>query len=250
MKRDNRTLKKKLKKHALPFPVRATEDVLNNKKKTVFFLLVLAVFQYYGWNTYLYQKLRNRESLDQKLRRWVFGEKKILYDSIQEQKPMTTLISHSTAFQLELLFQQAEQQLSFGVSRKLLFEILKNLNAFKKAEEEVSFYRQSGYYKKRNQKVCAVHPQQFLVVFEEALKTLQKEGITEQAFLEQFVEKFRELLPRVAEWEQKVGKKRDEYRKLIPHLQEQKVALVRKLLRDDPYATFDAIEHEVSRGDA
>ena len=43
-----------------------------------------------------------------------------------------------------------DKEFEYGINRKLIYKCYKNMGLFLNKEEKVSFYRESGYYKKRN----------------------------------------------------------------------------------------------------
>ncbi|CAK70603.1 unnamed protein product (macronuclear) [Paramecium tetraurelia] len=251
--RENRKPKKWLQNYFVPFIPKWTQRIVDNKKKSIFFLLCLGLFTYYeGFQckiafllfSDLHHKILYREPFKSKLDRWIFKVKNLPKQSLVEFQPITTL-NQNTIEQLKEIYLKYESEMKYGMSRKLMFEVYESLNLFQKDEERIGFYRQSGYYKKRNQKVSSVHFQQFVKIFEDALKKLNKKGntITESELVSQFIQLCSDK--QSEKWENKIQQKRAEFVKLLPELQDQKQALIRQMLSENPYVTEEHIQQEL-----
>ncbi|CAD8147774.1 unnamed protein product [Paramecium pentaurelia] len=244
--RENRKPKKWLQNYFVPFIPKWSQKIVDNKKKSIFFLLCLGLFAYYEGFQYLHHKILHREPLKSKFNRWIFKVKNLPQQSLVEFQPITTL-NQNTVDQLKEIYLKYEQEMKYGMSRKLMFEVYESLNLFQKDEERIGFYRQSGYYKKRNQKVSSVHFQQFIKIFEDALKKLNKKGntITESELVSQFIQLCSEKQDEIKKWENKIQQKRAEFVKLLPELQDQKQGLIRQMLSENPYVTEEYIQQEL-----
>ncbi|CAD8096866.1 unnamed protein product [Paramecium sonneborni] len=244
--RENRKPKKWLQNYFVPFIPKWTSRIIDNKKKSIFFLLCFGLFTYYEGFQYLHNKVLHREPLKNKFQRWIFNVKNIPKQSLTEFQPINTL-NQNTVNQLKEIYLKCESEMKYGMSRKLMYEIYDSLHLFQKDEERIGFYRQSGYYKKRNQKVSSVHFSQFVKIFEDALKKLNKKGniITESELVSQFIQLCLEKQDEIKKWELKIQQKRAEYVKLIPELQEQKQGLIRQIMSENPYVTEEYIQKEL-----
>lgn len=98
------------------------------------------------------------------------------------------------------------------------------MESFKDEDEKVFFYRESGYYKKRNQVVANINMKALLEIFEKYYGKAKKKNtaLTEEEYLMKFIESLEMNIEYYREWESKFISKRKEFMKAIPHMEDNK----------------------------
>ncbi len=146
------------------------------------------------------------EPIRKKLRRWILGEKNLPLQSITEQKispvvPQT--LTETQIKQLGAVFREMDEQLHFGFGFKYLARIYKALGVTMTDKERNEFLRKTGYFRKLNQDSAGIP----LAIFLEDLATRVSLKSEEEraAFIVQFIQKMRELFPKVASKAAAVG---------------------------------------------
>ena len=125
-----------------------------HKIKTGFIVAFVGVCQYFGVYPWLISKLTWKESFSKKLRRWILGERNLPPDSIKEAfyKVHTDGLQQSkfsdfNRMRLELVFEDWDSKLQFGVSYWFIEKIFKSFGLLETEKDVENFFQQSGYYR-------------------------------------------------------------------------------------------------------
>ncbi|KAL4493107.1 hypothetical protein ABPG72_003192 [Tetrahymena utriculariae] len=245
--RENKPINDQYRKTALNSYEQIIEKVKDNKKKLIFFILVLLICQY----TQGYEKLvywwKFREPIKNKLMRWFFGAQNVTPSTIIEQRLHDIKISPESIDILSLQFREKEKTLKLGISRKYMSKIYKDFHLFEKEEDKRIFYVSSGYSKKRNQKPAGINLREFLKLYYESYQKLVKKNpkLTESEYLKQFLHSLETHFEGMKAWEIEFLKKRKDFKKL--EQEQEKSTIVKDILKKHPLISLQNLEQEVQK---
>lgn len=193
--------------------------------------------------------------MTKKVRRWVLGEKNLPPESITESQYKVesfedqTKISKVNQMKLNVVFEEWDDILSFGVCYKLLEMIFKQMNLIPNEKEQEQFRIMSGYYREANQLSASVSIKQFYEILDKAYDEAKKldSSISEDRFVEDFLKFGSGFLEEVSRWEPEHYKLRREWGRQMSATRDDKYLEIVNSLKSNPSATVEEIEENLKR---
>lgn len=178
--------------------------------RTGFILAAAGALYYFNFFPWIYRSLVYGEPIMKKLRRWIIDENNLPDLSITEWRdsPINKehILSNENKYILKLLFTKMSSDFYFGLSYKMLDQLMNHLNVYSDEKERNKFLRLSGFGQNRNQMMASMTLEQFYDNLEEIF-TQVKQNSNETSLINQdeFVDSVRSFfisnLKSFEEWE-------------------------------------------------
>ena len=153
---ESKTLKMQRKRKFSPpnflvlrFDHKCVHFVTNHPYRTVFLCIGSFIMHYFEIDSWFYEAIFNGEPKGKKLRRWILDENNYPMDSIIETNEGHTpkFLSESSQRALERLYHTLDNRLYYGVSFKIVMDILENYKVFEENKrEESNFLRKHAHF--------------------------------------------------------------------------------------------------------